>query len=59
LVAIALIEFANMDPVEAVTFIRQHRRGAINDKQLIWLEQYKRSFKTSQKSGGDACCVVM
>merc|ERR1711862_371405 len=40
LVAIALIEFAGFDPVQAVTFIRQHRRGAINDKQLMYLEQY-------------------
>lgn len=55
LVAIALIEFAGMDPVEAVTLIRKHRRGAINEKQLNWLEQYQRTHR----SGGDSCCVVM
>lgn len=55
MVAIALIEFADMDPVEAVTLIRKHRRGAINDKQLNWLEQYQKTRNT----GGDACCVMM
>uniref|UniRef100_A0A7S1BI91 protein-tyrosine-phosphatase n=1 Tax=Corethron hystrix TaxID=216773 RepID=A0A7S1BI91_9STRA len=53
LVAIALIEFAGFDPVQAVTFIRQHRRGAINDKQLMYLEQYSR---TSQVSG--CSCII-
>ena len=57
LVAIALIEFLNLDPVEAVALIRQHRRGAINDKQLNWLEQYKRSYK--RIGVGEGCCVVM
>jgi len=57
LVAIAMIEFFNLDPVEAVALIRQHRRGAINDKQLNWLEKYQRSY--SRMGGGGACCVVM
>ena len=34
LVAIALIEFAAMEPLHAVTVIRASRRGAINMKQL-------------------------
>lgn len=56
LVAIALVEFAGMDPVEAVTLIRQHRRGAINEKQLNYLEQYRRSYK---RGGGEGCsCVI-
>eukprot|EP00548_Thalassiothrix_antarctica_P006943 CAMPEP_0194149182 /NCGR_PEP_ID=MMETSP0152-20130528/36631_1 /TAXON_ID=1049557 /ORGANISM="Thalassiothrix antarctica, Strain L6-D1" /LENGTH=181 /DNA_ID=CAMNT_0038851189 /DNA_START=351 /DNA_END=894 /DNA_ORIENTATION=- len=38
MVAIALIEFANFDPVEAVALIRKHRRGAINEKQLNYLK---------------------
>jgi protein tyrosine phosphatase type 4A len=58
MVALALIEFAKMDPVEAVTHIRQHRRGAINEKQLIYLEGYKPSFKKSGSPEG-ACCVIV
>lgn len=57
LVAIALIEFLHLDPVEAVALIRQHRRGAINDKQLNWLERYQRSY--SRMGSGAGCCVVM
>ncbi len=57
LVAIALIEFAKMDPIDAATFIRKHRQGAINNKQLDWLEQYKRRYKRVSSGGG--CCVVM
>ncbi len=56
LVAIALIEFAKMEPVDAATFIRKHRRGAINNIQLDWLERYKRRYKTA---GGGGCCIVM
>lgn len=70
MVAIALIEFADMDPVEAVTLIRRHRRGAINEKQLLYLEGYKKSYYKKKKrrhggSGGAAAgdggcgCVVM
>jgi len=54
LVAIALIEFANMDPVDAVTLIRKHRRGAINEKQLSWLEQYRKSYRRA----GQSACVI-
>merc|ERR1719384_931243 len=56
LVAIALIEFAKMEPVDAATFIRKHRRGAINNTQLDWLERYKRRYKMGAGAG---CCVVM
>jgi len=56
MVAIALIEFANMDPVEAVSFIRARRRGAINEKQLLYLEGYKKQYK---RSGAESsCCVI-
>lgn len=58
MVAIALIEFANMDPVEAVTFIRKLRRGAINEKQLLYLEGYKKQYKKSGNAES-SCCVVM
>lgn len=57
LVAIALIEFENMDPVEAVTLIRRHRRGAINEKQLLYLEGYKKYYL--KKNGAAAsCCTI-
>lgn len=56
LVAIALIEFAGMDPVEAVVLIRRHRRGAINEKQLTFLETYQRKYKRGASGG---CCIVM
>ncbi|RKP17975.1 N-terminal nucleophile aminohydrolase [Rozella allomycis CSF55] len=46
LVAIALIE-AGMSPLDAVSFIRERRRGAINNIQLDYLEKYKKK----QKSG--------
>jgi protein tyrosine phosphatase type 4A len=53
LVAIALIEYAHFDPVDAVSFIRKIRRGSINEKQLQYLEQYSRQ----QKSG--CSCVIL
>ncbi|KAI7897124.1 protein-tyrosine phosphatase-like protein [Mucor mucedo] len=40
LVAIALIE-EGMPPLDAVSFIRERRRGAINKKQLRYIETYK------------------
>eukprot|EP00934_Nitzschia_sp_Nitz4_P003066 Nitzschia sp. Nitz4//scaffold36_size144017//63176//63700//NITZ4_003090-RA/size144017-processed-gene-0.44-mRNA-1//1//CDS//3329549468//3056//frame0 len=57
MVALALIEFATMDPVEAVSMIRRHRRGAINEKQLLYLEEYKRHYRSQSAQGG--CCIVM
>lgn len=58
MVAIALIEFGGMDPVEAVRFIRNKRRGAINEKQLLYLEGYKKQYKQSN-SGDSSCCVIL
>ena len=55
MVALALIEFANMDAVEAVQMIRKNRRGAVNEKQLLYLEEYKRHFR---KHGEGGCCVI-
>ena len=56
LVAIALMEFENMDAVEAVMMIRKNRRGAINEKQLQYLEGYK----CRMRNGGGGCgCVIM
>jgi protein tyrosine phosphatase type 4A len=59
LVAIALIEFANMDPVEAVSFLRERRRGAINEKQLLYLEGYKKFYRRNAGSGDSACCIIL
>jgi len=56
LVAVALIEYANYDPVSAVSFIRKHRRGAINEKQLLYLESYKR--RTKNIDNGCACAIM-
>lgn len=40
MVAIALIEMG-MDALDAIGYIRARRRGAINSRQLMFLEQYK------------------
>lgn len=54
LVALALIEHGFGDPSAVVEFIRAQRRGAINMRQLNYLEQYqKRGVGTC---GG--CCVM-
>lgn len=51
LVAIALID-AGLEPLDAVERVRAKRRGAINTKQLYWVEhQYKRRKK-------DGCAVM-
>ncbi|KAI9312292.1 protein-tyrosine phosphatase-like protein [Dichotomocladium elegans] len=44
LVAIALIELG-MPALDAVAYIRERRRGAINNKQLKYIESYKRRSK--------------
>jgi len=51
LVAIALIE-TGMPSLEAVAFIRKHRKGAINKIQLEYLRKYKPKAK---KKG----CIIM
>lgn len=48
LVAIALIE-EGMDPLDSVALIRKMRRGAINNRQLKYLETYKRRRKPQQQ----------
>lgn len=53
LVAIALVEFCHMEPLEAVAFIRERRRGAINAKQLKWFEKYQR-----HKIEGCKCSIM-
>lgn len=64
MVAIALIEFASMDSLEAVRFIRDRRRGAINQTQITYLSSYRKQYK-KMKNGGvgtDAAkchCAIM
>jgi len=53
LVAIALIE-SGMSPFDAITFIRERRRGAINTRQLKFLETYKRRGSASDTK----CCIM-
>jgi len=53
LVAIALIE-GGMNPLQAVDYIRERRRGSINMRQLQWLKKYKPRLK--RKNAG---CIVM
>jgi len=54
LVAIALIEMG-MDPMDAIAFIRKRRRGAINARQLKYLEGYKRH--SGAHVGGCGCVI--
>lgn len=58
MVAIALIEFAHMDPVEAVSFIRERRRGAINEKQLLYLEGYKKQHPRGADTTCSNCVIL-
>jgi|EP00945_MAST-04E_sp_MAST-4E-sp1_P002604 protein tyrosine phosphatase type IVA len=52
LVAIALIE-AGKNPFDAIQFIREKRRGAINDKQIRFLEDY-----VPRRKNGICCTIV-
>lgn len=53
MVALALIE-GGMSPEDAVLFIRKHRKGAINSKQLDFLQLYKprKAFSMKRKGSG-------
>lgn len=53
LVAIALIE-SGMSPFDAISYIRERRRGAINTRQLKFLETYRRRGKSTQTK----CCIM-
>jgi len=57
LVALALIE-GGMKYEDAVDHIRRKRRGAINSKQLEYLERYKpmKIFRVKDKEKG--CCLM-
>lgn len=51
LVAIALIE-EGMEPLDSIAFIRSLRKGSINNRQLKYLENYKRRKRSSV-----SCCI--
>jgi len=56
LVALALMELG-MKYEDAVELIRAKRRGAINSKQLSFLERYKPKSRLKNKNG-HSCCVM-
>ncbi|XP_028820464.1 protein tyrosine phosphatase type IVA 3-like [Denticeps clupeoides] len=60
LVALALIE-SGMKYEDAIQFIRQKRRGAINSKQLTYLEKYRPKQRLRYKHPHifkNKCCVM-
>ncbi|KMQ91716.1 fun14 domain-containing protein 2 [Lasius niger] len=57
LVAIALIELG-LKFEDAVALIREKRRGAINAKQLTFLEKYRPKSRLKLKNGQkNSCCI--
>lgn len=57
LVAVALIELG-LKYEAAVELIREKRRGAINSKQLSYLEKYRPKSRLRNKNGHkNSCCV--
>ncbi|XP_075454221.1 protein tyrosine phosphatase type IVA 1 isoform X2 [Ascaphus truei] len=59
LVALALIE-CGMKYEDAVQFIRQKRRGALNSKQLLYLEKYRPKMRLRFKDSNghrNNCCI--
>ncbi|KAJ3305342.1 Protein tyrosine phosphatase type IVA 1 [Kappamyces sp. JEL0829] len=50
LVCLALVD-GGMDRLDAVEYIRKHRRGAINNKQLAWISDKKNGKRSKKKSG--------
>lgn len=56
LVALALIE-AGMKYEDAVELIRQKRRGAINAKQLAFLEKYRPKSRLKIRTHPSGCCI--
>jgi len=57
LVALALMELG-MKYEDAVELIRTKRRGAINSKQLSFLERYKPKSRLKNKNGAGAGCNI-
>lgn len=57
LVALALVEYADFQPLDAVGYIRERRTGAINDVQLKYILKYVPRWKKT--SPFDVCCRTM
>lgn len=57
LVALALME-CGMKYEDAVEFIRTRRRGAINAKQIAYLEKYRPKSRLKIKNGQKPCCIM-
>ncbi|ESN94773.1 hypothetical protein HELRODRAFT_193782 [Helobdella robusta] len=58
MVAIALVELG-MKYEDAVEMIRKKRRGAINAKQLCFLEKYKPKHKLKKGKMNNKACLIM
>ncbi|BFZ21438.1 hypothetical protein BsWGS_24477 [Bradybaena similaris] len=61
LVALALME-AGLKYEDAVEMIREKRRGALNAKQLAYLEHYRAKYRLKQKNGrneGHLSCTIL
>ncbi|KAL8605973.1 Protein tyrosine phosphatase type IVA 2 [Nucella lapillus] len=58
LVAIALME-AGMKYEDAVEIIRQKRRGAINSKQLSYLQHYRPKSRLRHSRNGHSQCLIL
>eukprot|EP00796_Vickermania_ingenoplastis_P007080 gene7080-5016_t len=56
LVALALVEYGNMAPLDAVGYVRERRNGAINQVQLYWLMKY-RPRNPGRPSAGELTCT--
>jgi len=56
MVALALME-SGMKYEDAVNLIREKRRGAINAKQLTFLEKYRPKSRLKAKNGQKSCCI--
>eukprot|EP00927_Polykrikos_kofoidii_P055962 TRINITY_DN50144_c0_g1_i1.p1 TRINITY_DN50144_c0_g1~~TRINITY_DN50144_c0_g1_i1.p1 ORF type:complete len:169 (-),score=26.12 TRINITY_DN50144_c0_g1_i1:224-730(-) len=53
--AVALIEMTAIQPLDAIEKIRTRQNGAINARQLKFLQNYKR---TNQKNGQCGCVIA-
>ncbi|CAJ1020419.1 Protein-tyrosine phosphatase/Dual specificity phosphatase, catalytic domain containing protein, putative [Leishmania lindenbergi] len=54
LVALALVEYGNMAPLDAVGYVRERRKGAINQVQLNWLMRSQQG--TKRRRTQSSCC---